>query len=36
MVAGILRIPIITFVIIVSISKILRYVFISLIALNVF
>ena len=35
-VAGILRIPIITFVIIVSISKILRYVFISLIALNFF
>ena len=35
-VAGILRIPIITFLIIVSISKILRYVFISLIALNFF
>ena len=35
-VAGILRIPIITFLIIVSISKILRYVFISLIALNIF
>ena len=35
-VAGILRIPIITFLIIVSISKILRYVFISFIALNIF
>ena len=35
-VAGILRVPIITFVIIVSISKILRYVFVSLIALNIF
>ena len=35
-VAGILRIPIITFLIIVSISKIFRYVFISLIALNIF
>ena len=35
-VAGVLRVPIITFVIIVSISKILRYVFISLIALNIF
>ena len=35
-VAGILRVPIITFLIIVSISKILRYVFISFIALNIF
>lgn len=35
-VAGILRIPIITFVTIVSISKIFRYVFVSLIALNLF
>ena len=35
-VAGIFRIPIITFLIIVSISKILRYVFISLIDLNIF
>ena len=35
-VAGILRIPIITFLIIVSVSKTLRYVFISFIALNIF
>ena len=35
-VAGVLRVPIITFLIIVSISKILRYVIVSLIALNLF
>ena len=35
-VAGMLRVPIITFLIIVSISKILRYVIVSLIALNLF
>ena len=35
-VAGVLRVPIITFLIIVSISKILRYVIASLIALNLF
>ena len=35
-VAGVLRVPIITFLIIVSISKILRYVIVSLIALHFF
>ena len=35
-VAGVLRVPIITFLIIVSISKILRYVIVSLITLNLF
>jgi membrane protein YqaA with SNARE-associated domain len=35
-VAGVLRVPIITFLIIVSVSKILRYVIVSLITLNLF
>ena len=36
LVAGIFRVPLITFFIIVSISKILRYCFIGLITLNLF
>jgi len=36
LVAGILRMPLISFIFIVSIAKILRYIFVSLIALNIF
>ena len=36
LVAGILRMPLISFIFIVSIAKILRYIFVSLIALKIF